>query len=180
MPELPEVETVKQSLKSRLLGKKIIRTRVLWDNIIAYPSKEEFVKETADKTINDIKRRGKFLMFDLEKYYLLSHLRMEGKYFFKDNSEPILKHEHVIFDLDDTLISEEQYIRSGYHKIAEYILMHYKLQADTEALFQELFALYQADAKNVFNRMLDAHGIAYEKEDILKLVEIYRKENKQQ
>lgn len=101
MPELPEVETVKQSLKSRLLGKKIIRTRVLWDNIIAYPSKEEFVKETADKTINDIKRRGKFLMFDLEKYYLLSHLRMEGKYFFKDNSEPILKHEHVIFDLDD-------------------------------------------------------------------------------
>ena len=40
MPELPEVETVKQSLKSRLLGKKIIRTRVLWDNIIAYPSKE--------------------------------------------------------------------------------------------------------------------------------------------
>ena len=101
MPELPEVETVKQSLKLRLLGKKIIRTRVLWDNIIAYPSKEEFVKETADKTINDIKRRGKFLMFDLEKYYLLSHLRMEGKYFFKDNSEPILKHEHVIFDLDD-------------------------------------------------------------------------------
>lgn len=80
----------------------------------------------------------------------------------------------VLFDLDDTLISEEQYIRSGYHKIAEYILMHYKLQADTEALFQELFALYQADAKNVFNRMLDAHGIAYEKEDILKLVEIYR------
>ena len=101
MPELPEVETVKQSLKLRLLGKKIIRTRVLWDNIIAYPSKEEFIKETADKTINDIKRRGKFLMFDLEKYYLLSHLRMEGKYFFKDNSEPILKHEHVIFDLDD-------------------------------------------------------------------------------
>ncbi|UKI27312.1 MAG: hypothetical protein L6V91_01265 [Bacilli bacterium] len=57
MPELPEVETVKQSLKLRLLGKKIIRTRVLWDNIIAYPSKEEFVKETADKTINDIKKK---------------------------------------------------------------------------------------------------------------------------
>ena len=81
MPELPEVETVKQSLKSRLLGKKIIRTRVLWDNIIAYPSKEEFVKETADKTINDIKRRGKWLLFETEKYFLLSHLRMEGKYF---------------------------------------------------------------------------------------------------
>ena len=39
MPELPEVETVKESLKLRLNNKKIIRTRVLWDNIIAYPSK---------------------------------------------------------------------------------------------------------------------------------------------
>ena len=34
MPELPEVETVKESLKLRLNNKKIIRTRVLWDNII--------------------------------------------------------------------------------------------------------------------------------------------------
>ena len=80
----------------------------------------------------------------------------------------------VLFDLDDTLISEEQYISSGYHKIAEYLLMRYELQTDKEGLFQELCALYQADAKNVFNRMLDAHGIVYAKEDILKLVEIYR------
>ncbi len=45
MPELPEVETVKESLKLRLNNKKIIRTRVLWDNIISYPSKEKFIKE---------------------------------------------------------------------------------------------------------------------------------------
>ena len=101
MPELPEVETVKESLKLRLNNKKIIKTRVLWDNIIAYPGKEEFIEEIANQCINDVKRRGKFLMFDLDDYYLLSHLRMEGKYFFKTKDDDINKHEHVIFVLDD-------------------------------------------------------------------------------
>lgn len=99
MPELPEVETVKESLKLKLIGKKIKGINILWDNIIAYPGKEEFANEIINKNIIDIKRRGKFLMFDLEEYYLLSHLRMEGKYFFKNNDEAINKHEHVIFDL---------------------------------------------------------------------------------
>lgn len=103
MPELPEVETVRQSLKLRLINKKIKSVRVLWDNIIAYPSKEEFIKEITDKTIIDIQRRGKFLMFDLDDYYLLSHLRMEGKYFFKDKDEVLDKHEHIIFELDDEM-----------------------------------------------------------------------------
>ena len=42
MPELPEVETVKESLKLKLISKKIRSINILWDNIIAYPSKEEF------------------------------------------------------------------------------------------------------------------------------------------
>ena len=99
MPELPEVETVKESLKLKLIGKKIKSVNILWNNIIAYPSKEKFAKEIGNKTIIDIKRRGKFLLFDLDEYYLLSHLRMEGKYFFKNHDEEINKHEHVIFDL---------------------------------------------------------------------------------
>ena len=41
------------------------------------------------------------MLFDLDDYYLLSHLRMEGKYFFKTKDDDINKHEHVIFDLDD-------------------------------------------------------------------------------
>ena len=101
MPELPEVETVKESLKLRLNGRKIMSASVLWDNIIAYPEKELFIKNIGNQTINDIKRRGKFLVFDLDDYYLLSHLRMEGKYFFKKSSDEIIKHEYVIFKLDN-------------------------------------------------------------------------------
>ena len=100
MPELPEVETVKESLKIRLKGKKILSANVIYNNIIAYPEVKDFIKQISNQTINDMKRRGKFLLFDLDDYYLLSHLRMEGKYFFKTKDDVLDKHEHVTFDLD--------------------------------------------------------------------------------
>ena len=101
MPELPEVETVKNGLIKKVKGEKILNCNVLYDGIIAYPSKEEFIKKIANQTIKDITRRGKFLMFILDDYYLISHLRMEGKYFIKDLNEELSKHDHVIFTLDN-------------------------------------------------------------------------------
>ena len=100
MPELPEVETVKNTLKKHVLGKKIIKVDVLY-NIIDKPSVEEFKRLVKNQTIIDIKRRGKFLMFELNDYYLLSHLRMEGKYFIDGNITP---HDHVIFYFDDGIL----------------------------------------------------------------------------
>ena len=101
MPELPEVETVKESLRLRLTGRTIRNVNIIYDNIIAYPKVEEFINEITNQRINDMHRRGKFILFDLDDYYLLSHLRMEGKYFFKTRNDEVLKHEHVIFELDD-------------------------------------------------------------------------------
>lgn len=101
MPELPEVETVRRGLIEKVKGRKILKCKVLWDGIIAYPNKDLFIKEIANQTINDITRRGKFLLFILDDYYLTSHLRMEGKYFIKDHDEPLSKHDHVIFTLDN-------------------------------------------------------------------------------
>lgn len=101
MPELPEVETVKNGLIKKVKGNKITKCNVLWDGIIAYPPKEEFIKEISSQVINDITRRGKFLVFILDDYYLISHLRMEGKYFIKEKDESLNKHDHVIFFLDN-------------------------------------------------------------------------------
>ncbi len=81
MPELPEVETVKEVLKSQVLNKKIKDVDIYWDKIIEYPILEDFSKAIKGQTIIDIKRRGKWLIFELDTYFLLSHLRMEGKYF---------------------------------------------------------------------------------------------------
>ena len=101
MPELPEVETVKNGLINKVLKKKITNCKVLYEGIIAYPDKETFIKEITNQTINDIKRRGKFLIFELDNYYLVSHLRMEGKYFIKIKEEILNKHDHVLFSLND-------------------------------------------------------------------------------
>lgn len=101
MPELPEVETVKETLKLKLIGKTIQKATIYHDNIIEYPDIKTFKKNIQNEKINDIKRYGKWLIFVLDKYYLLSHLRMEGKYFFKAPTEERSKHEHVIFSLDD-------------------------------------------------------------------------------
>ena len=49
MPELPEVETVKEGLKKHLLGRKIIDVDVYYNNIIAYPLVEEFIKNISNK-----------------------------------------------------------------------------------------------------------------------------------
>ena len=101
MPELPEVETVKETLKLKLIGKTITNITIYHDNIIEYPSVDEFKTLIINQKINNMSRYGKWLIFELDDYYLLSHLRMEGKYFFRDPKEERNKHEHVIFSLDD-------------------------------------------------------------------------------
>ena len=101
MPELPEVETVKNSLKKKLLGKRIIDVKIIYSNIVEYPSVSDFEKNIVGQVIRDMDRYGKWLIFVLDDYCLLSHLRMEGKYFFRSKEDYIRKHEHIIFVLDD-------------------------------------------------------------------------------
>lgn len=101
MPELPEVETVKETLKKIVLNKKINNAIILYPNIIDTPTIEEFLEKIKNQTIHDITRKGKWLIFELTDYYLLSHLRMEGKYVIRNNGDLYDKHEHVIFEFDD-------------------------------------------------------------------------------
>lgn len=100
MPEGPEVETVVRTLKKLICGKKIIDLNIYYENMIEYPSSSEF-KKCIGQNINNITRRGKWIFFELDTHFILSHLRMEGKYFIKDESRELLKHEHVVFHLDD-------------------------------------------------------------------------------
>lgn len=100
MPELPEVETVKNSLKELILNKKIIKVDVFYERIIQNISVNEFKKVLLNEHFNDIKRLGKYLIFIMDNYILISHLRMEGKYFLK-GLEDKSKHEHIIFYLEN-------------------------------------------------------------------------------
>lgn len=100
MPEKPEVITVANTLKDKLIGKKITGCNIYWDNIIAYPSTDEFKKKIIEQKINDIKTRGKFIVMTLDNDSLLIHLRMEGKFTFRKINDDRNKHEHVEFILN--------------------------------------------------------------------------------
>ena len=80
MPELPEVETVRRTLEAMVLGKTIENVEVRWGKIIKEPDDAElFCLFLKGQTIREIGRRGKFLIFYLDDYSLVSHLRMEDR-----------------------------------------------------------------------------------------------------
>ena len=102
MPELPEVETVRRVLLPHLQKRKIIAAHIANNQVIATPSPEEFAALIAGQTIDDIRRRGKFLrlLFDSGDY-LTIHLRMTGCLTIEPQTMPAEKHTHVRFSLDD-------------------------------------------------------------------------------
>ena len=99
MPELPEVETVRLTLLPLLKDKKIVNVDIYYENIIKNIDVSEFKKQIINQRIKDILRFGKYLVFVLDNSFLISHLRMEGKYYIKLN-EIKDKHEHIRFYLD--------------------------------------------------------------------------------
>ncbi len=101
MPELPEVETVRRTLKNMILGRTIESIDIHYSKIIKDVSVTEFRNKLVGKTLKDIDRYGKYLIFIFEDIALISHLRMEGKYFIKDKLDPLVKHEHIVFNFTD-------------------------------------------------------------------------------
>ena len=126
MPEIAEVETVRRVLKKQILNKKIVKVDILYDKIIE--SDINFFKNNIiNEEFIDIKRTGKWLIFETNNYYLLSHLRMEGKYFIKKMDEPIAKHEHIIFTFEDN-------ITLRYHDTRKFGKMIFILKKDLNKL----------------------------------------------
>ncbi len=100
MPELPEVETVRKTLKNFIVGKEIKEVVVHYDKIVNGDT-THFRSTLEGQKICDIERMGKFLIFILDKDVFISHLRMEGKYNIVDASKPLNKHEHLSFIFTD-------------------------------------------------------------------------------
>lgn len=100
MPEIAEVETVRNTLKNMILHKEIKSVNVLYSKMLE-SDVVDFKSILPGKEFLDIKRIGKWLIFDLGDYYLLSHLRMEGKFFVKNHNDEINKHEHIIITFTD-------------------------------------------------------------------------------
>lgn len=100
MPELPEVETVRRTLEQQILNEVIKDVKVYYDKIIENVSVNLFICKLKNERLIRINRYGKYLIFIFEHVSLISHLRMEGKFFIKNNDSKIDMHEHIIFEFE--------------------------------------------------------------------------------
>ncbi|MDR2007080.1 MAG: bifunctional DNA-formamidopyrimidine glycosylase/DNA-(apurinic or apyrimidinic site) lyase [Acidaminococcales bacterium] len=79
MPELPEVENIRRTLRPHLLGRGIADVQIYLDRIIKWPSAKDFSAGIAGGVINDVSRRGKYLLVSLASQKLLvAHMRLTG------------------------------------------------------------------------------------------------------
>ena len=111
MPELPEVESVRRSLlRSGLAGRTIIRADIGWANSVKHPSAEELASRVVGRTVEDVGRRAKYLLFALAgpstgsgwaAATLVGHLGMTGNLVVQPGEQaphPMTRHT---FALDD-------------------------------------------------------------------------------
>ena len=105
MPELPEVQTIVNDLiDAGLVSARITAVKVDWPRSIAGMSPQEFARRLKGSRIENIRRRAKYIIFDLGENNgaLLVHLRMSGRLLLADASGNRDKHEHVSIAFSDS------------------------------------------------------------------------------
>lgn len=105
MPELPEVETTKRGLLRALKG-GVIREVELKRRDLRFPLPGDLEERLEGRTITNIRRRAKYLLFDLDNgEALLAHLGMSGSFrVLKEGSYEPKKHDHVLLHLKQGMI----------------------------------------------------------------------------
>jgi len=95
MPELPEVETTKNGLESLLCNKTISKVEILNPNM-RWCIDQSIKSKVINQTIRSFSRRGKYILFNLDKGHLMIHLGMSGKINVLGIDQPIKKHDHFL------------------------------------------------------------------------------------
>jgi len=104
MPELPEVETVRQSLLKLLVGRRILGVDVREPRLRRRVSAARLREHVCGLRVEDVSRRGKYLLIHIEgDQRLLIHLGMSGRLALVPAGEPFEPHVHVRFGLDGGL-----------------------------------------------------------------------------
>ncbi|OFV89083.1 MAG: DNA-formamidopyrimidine glycosylase [Acidobacteria bacterium RBG_16_68_9] len=100
MPELPEVETIRRSLLAKLTG-ATIRSVTVRERRLRRPIARDFESRLRGRRVLNIRRRGKYLLFDLDgDDRLLAHLGMSGRLEMRSGNAPEELHDHVRLNLD--------------------------------------------------------------------------------
>ncbi|MQF99708.1 MAG: hypothetical protein FI727_02495 [SAR202 cluster bacterium] len=100
MPELPYVEANRQYLIDQgIVGNKITGYQILFQPAFKTPIPN--LSNIIDRVIRSIERLGKFIVLDLNGYYLVFHLRMSGQLTLVKNTNAPHPHLRNIFQLEE-------------------------------------------------------------------------------
>ena len=107
MPELPEVETIRNRFRRgadgtpSLLGKHILRAELLWAPTLETPTPQRFRERIRGQRVQEIGRRGKYLIFHLDADALVIHLRMSGDLWWEAVDAPLAPHHRMLLYFED-------------------------------------------------------------------------------
>jgi len=105
VPELPEGEVLVRHLNRLLPGRVVRGVQVLRPRIVRPTHVEELQKALAGARFVSVTRRGKYLLFHLNRskrhgnFSLLGHLGMTGRMYLLDAPRQLPKHTAVVLDL---------------------------------------------------------------------------------
>ena len=102
MPELPEVETIKNDLNKALKGRKIIKLKFYdWAKMLK-PSPEAVKKAVEGKKIRDFGRRAKLLLMHLDDHgtTVALHLKLSGQLILRKSTDSPDRFTHIVLELD--------------------------------------------------------------------------------
>jgi formamidopyrimidine-DNA glycosylase len=99
MPELPEVETIKNELLPHVLGRTITGMELFWERIVRHPPVDEFRSLVIGQKICGLSRRGKYLFFHLSGgRVLVMHMKMTGSLLIDPSDDRFTR---AVLHLDD-------------------------------------------------------------------------------
>jgi formamidopyrimidine-DNA glycosylase len=94
MPELPEVETTRRSVAPCVIGHRIARL-VVYDPRLRWPVPDDLPKRVEGRTVDDVSRRSKYLLFRIGGGSLLVHFGMTGSLRVHTRAPERRPHDHV-------------------------------------------------------------------------------------
>ena len=128
MPELPEVETTKNGLAKLLTNKSITKVEIRNPNL-RWTVDQSIKSNINNQTIRSFSRRGKYILFNLDKGHLMIHLGMSGKLNVVDILEPLKKHDHFLLFFKEKVMRFNDprrfgsifYLHSLNHKLLDHL-----------------------------------------------------------
>lgn len=101
MPELPEVEVVRQQLREHVRGKTIAAIDIFHSKTVGHD--ESFIDRLVGVTISEIDRIGKLMIFSFQSHddlFMLAHLKMTGQFFYVQNETMVTGGGHTMTTSD--------------------------------------------------------------------------------